>query len=55
MTAYAAWQVRQVFNDPAPLHIEVRPNEGSHAAELGMWGRGRDFFTPEALQRLAGG
>ena len=39
MTAYAAWQVRQVFNDPAPPVIEVRPNEGSHAAELGMWGR----------------
>ena len=39
MTAYAAWQVRQVFNDADPPLIEVRSNEGSHAAELGMWGR----------------
>ena len=39
MTAYAAWQVRQVFNDAAVPLIEVRPNEGSRAAELGMWGR----------------
>ena len=39
MTAYAAWQVRQVFDDPDPPLIEVRPHESSHAAELGMWGR----------------
>jgi hypothetical protein len=39
MTAYAAWQVRQIFNDPDPPFMKVRPNEGSHAAELGMWGR----------------
>ncbi len=39
MSAYAAWQVRQVFNDADPPLIEVRPNDGSHAAELGMWGR----------------
>jgi phage terminase large subunit-like protein len=39
MTAYAVWQVRQVFSDADPPLIEVRPNEGSHAAELGMWGR----------------
>ena len=39
MTAYAAWQVRRVFGDPAPPLIEARPNEGSRAAELGMWGR----------------
>jgi hypothetical protein len=36
---YAAWQVRQVFNDPESPLIEVRLNEGSHAAQLGMWGR----------------
>jgi len=39
MTAYAAWQVRQIFNDPEAPLIEVRSNEGSHAAKLGMWGR----------------
>jgi hypothetical protein len=39
MTAYAAWQVRRVFDDPKALRIEDRPNDGSHAAELGMWGR----------------
>jgi hypothetical protein len=39
MTAYAAWQLRQVFNDTDPPLIEVRPNESSYAAELGMWGR----------------
>jgi predicted phage terminase large subunit-like protein len=39
ITAYAAWQMRQVCDDPAPPLIEVRANEGSHAAELGMWGR----------------
>ena len=38
-TAYAAWQVRQVFNDADPPLIEDCPNEGSHAAVLGMWGR----------------
>jgi phage terminase large subunit-like protein len=39
MTAYAAWQVRQVFDHPDPPLIEGRPQEGSHAEELGMWGR----------------
>ncbi len=39
MTAYAAWQVRQVFDDAAGPLIADRPNDGSHAAELGMWGR----------------
>jgi predicted phage terminase large subunit-like protein len=39
MTAYAAWQVRQVFDDPDPPRIEDRPIERSHAAERGLWGR----------------
>ena len=39
MTAYAVWQMSQVCDNLAPPLIEDRPNEGSHAEELGMWGR----------------
>ncbi len=39
MTAYAAWQVRQVFGNPDPPLSEGLRNEDSHAAELGIWGR----------------